>query len=37
MSVGHTETYRAKWPTLGTYHHTLFVLDREAPDAPGPE
>lgn len=23
----HTETYRARWPTLGTYHHTLFVLD----------
>jgi len=26
----HIETYRAKWPTLMTYHHTLFVLDREA-------
>lgn len=24
----HVETYRAKWPTLMTYHHTLFVLDR---------
>lgn len=24
----HAETYRARWPTLGTYHHTLFVLDR---------
>jgi len=22
------ETYRPLWPTLGTYHHTLFVLDR---------
>jgi ubiquinone/menaquinone biosynthesis C-methylase UbiE len=22
-----TDTYRAKWPTLMTYHHTLFVLD----------
>ena len=22
------DTYRARWPTLGTYHHTLFVLDR---------
>ena len=26
--VGHTESYRPKWPTLGMYHHTLFVLDR---------
>jgi SAM-dependent methyltransferase len=25
----HVESYRAKWPTLMTYHHTLFVLDRE--------
>lgn len=23
------ETYRSKWPTLMTYHHTLFVLDHE--------
>lgn len=23
-----TETYRPRWPTLGMYHHTLFVLDR---------
>lgn len=22
------ETYRPRWPTLGTYPHTLFVLDR---------
>ena len=22
-----SETYRPLWPTLGTYHHTLFVLD----------
>ena len=22
------ETYRPMWPTLGTYRHTLFVLDR---------
>jgi ubiquinone/menaquinone biosynthesis C-methylase UbiE len=22
------DTYRARWPTLMTYHHTLFVLDR---------
>ena len=28
--VGHTESYRPKWPTLGMYHHTLFVLDRRA-------
>jgi SAM-dependent methyltransferase len=26
--VLHTETYRPLWPTLGTYHHTLFVLER---------
>jgi len=26
--VGHTESYRPKWPTLGMYHHTLFVLER---------
>jgi SAM-dependent methyltransferase len=25
----HVESYRPKWPTLGTYHHTLFVLERE--------
>ncbi|HEX6207075.1 MAG TPA: hypothetical protein VF058_01835, partial [Actinomycetota bacterium] len=23
----HAETYRPLWPTLGTYHHTLFVLE----------
>lgn len=28
LTVGHLETYRARWPTLMTYHHTLFVLDR---------
>ncbi|HWC32527.1 MAG TPA: hypothetical protein VG709_05300, partial [Actinomycetota bacterium] len=22
------ESYRARWPTLMTYHHTLFVLER---------
>jgi ubiquinone/menaquinone biosynthesis C-methylase UbiE len=27
LRVGHTETYRARWPTLMTYHHTLFALD----------
>ena len=26
--VGHTESYRPRWPTFGMYHHTLFVLDR---------
>jgi ubiquinone/menaquinone biosynthesis C-methylase UbiE len=26
--VASTESYRPKWPTLGMYHHTLFVLDR---------
>jgi hypothetical protein len=30
----HRESYRPKWPTLGTYHHTLFALEPEsAPDA----
>lgn len=28
LSVAHQQTYRARWPTLLTYHHTLFVLDR---------
>jgi ubiquinone/menaquinone biosynthesis C-methylase UbiE len=28
LEVRHEETYRPKWPTLMTYHHTLFVLDR---------
>ena len=27
LPVVHKETYRPMWPTLGTYHHTLFVLD----------
>jgi ubiquinone/menaquinone biosynthesis C-methylase UbiE len=26
----HVESYRPKWPTLGTYHHTLFVVERES-------
>lgn len=26
LAVRHAETYRARWPTLLTYHHTLFVL-----------
>jgi SAM-dependent methyltransferase len=30
----HTETYRARWPTLMTYHHTLFVLDKVRASAP---
>ena len=25
----HVETYRPKWPTLMTYHHSLFVLRHE--------
>ena len=29
LTVRHAETYRAAWPTLMTYHHTLFVLDKE--------
>jgi SAM-dependent methyltransferase len=28
LSIAHVETYRPLWPTLGTYHHSLFVLDR---------
>lgn len=27
LTPRHVETYRPWWPTLGTYHHTLFVLD----------
>jgi SAM-dependent methyltransferase len=28
LGVRCVESYRPKWPTLMTYHHTLFVLDR---------
>jgi ubiquinone/menaquinone biosynthesis C-methylase UbiE len=28
LGITHVETYRPVWPTLGTYHHSLFVLDR---------
>ena len=28
LSIAYTETYRPMWPTLKTYPHTLFVLDR---------
>jgi SAM-dependent methyltransferase len=28
LTIRHLETYRARWPTLMTYHHTLFVLER---------
>jgi SAM-dependent methyltransferase len=28
LSIVHVDTYRAKWPTLMTYPHSLFVLDR---------
>jgi SAM-dependent methyltransferase len=31
LSERHTDTYRGRWPTLMTYHHTLFVLDRQPP------
>lgn len=34
LTVRHTESYRPLWPTLGTYHHTLFVLQ---PARPSPE
>jgi ubiquinone/menaquinone biosynthesis C-methylase UbiE len=29
LGVRHVETYRARWPTLMTYHHTLFVLEAD--------
>jgi ubiquinone/menaquinone biosynthesis C-methylase UbiE len=29
LTIRHAETYRARWPTLMTYHHTLFVLDKD--------
>jgi SAM-dependent methyltransferase len=29
LALRHAETYRPMWPTLKTYHHTVFVLDRE--------
>jgi ubiquinone/menaquinone biosynthesis C-methylase UbiE len=28
LSIVHLETYRPRWPTLLTYPHSLFVLDR---------
>ncbi len=28
LSLVHRATYRPRWPTLMTYHHTVFVLDR---------
>ncbi len=28
LSIVHAETYRPKWPSLMTYPHSLFVLDR---------
>ena len=28
LRIAVRDTYRAKWPTLGTYRHTLFALDR---------
>jgi ubiquinone/menaquinone biosynthesis C-methylase UbiE len=29
LSERYSETYRPLWPTLGTYRHTVFVLDLE--------
>ncbi len=29
LTALHVESYRPLWPTLGTYHHTLFALERE--------
>lgn len=28
LRITASDTYRARWPTLMTYHHTAFVLDR---------
>ena len=28
LSIAHVDTYRPLWPTLKTYPHTIFVLDR---------
>ena len=28
LSIAHSETYRPLWPSLKTYPHSLFVLDR---------
>jgi ubiquinone/menaquinone biosynthesis C-methylase UbiE len=28
LRVVHRETYRARWPTLLTYHHTVFALEK---------
>jgi ubiquinone/menaquinone biosynthesis C-methylase UbiE len=28
LRVAHRQTYRARWPTLLTYHHTVYALDR---------
>jgi ubiquinone/menaquinone biosynthesis C-methylase UbiE len=28
LAIAHAETYRPTWPTLKTYPHSLFVLDR---------
>src|SRR5437867_912234 len=28
LSIVHVDTYRPKWPTLMTYPHSAFVLDR---------
>ncbi len=33
LSERFAQTYRPLWPTLGTYHHTLFVLERPAPSS----
>jgi SAM-dependent methyltransferase len=35
LVVTHHEAYRPKWPTMMTYHHSLFVLEHESPTRPG--
>ncbi|HEX2031559.1 MAG TPA: class I SAM-dependent methyltransferase [Actinomycetota bacterium] len=36
LDVAASSTYRARWPTLATYHHTLFVLEAAGSSGPVP-
>jgi len=29
LEIAHVGSYRPRWPTLMTYHHSMFVLERE--------
>jgi SAM-dependent methyltransferase len=33
LDIAHVESYRPMWPTLMTYHHSMFVLEREETNA----